>query len=297
MNPTATKPAPLLLTDGDELRQIVLHAGLEGQRVGLVPTMGALHEGHLSLVRAARAECDMTVVTIFVNPTQFGPNEDYRRYPRTLDADLDALAAEGACVVFAPPVEHIYPDGHATTIEVGGVALPLEGVCRPNHFRGVATVVLKLFHLAPAHVAYFGQKDFQQSLVVRQLVRDLGLPIHIRVCPIVREADGLALSSRNAYLGAAERRQALALSQSLRRASELYAAGERDAEELRRRMREVFDSAGISDVDYVALADRDSLDKAATVCDSTMALVAAHVGKTRLIDNHLLAEPFPCDPA
>ena len=264
MHPTAIKPPPLLLTGGDELRQLVLHAALEGQRVGLVPTMGSLHEGHLSLVRAARAECDMTVVTVFVNPTQFGPNEDYRRYPRTLDADLDALAAEGVDVVFAPPVEQIYPNGHTTTVDVGGVALPLEGVCRPDHFRGVATVVLKLFHLAPVHVAYFGQNDFQQSLVVRQMVRDLNLPIRIRVCPIVREPDGLALSSRNEYLSATQRRRALALSQSLRLASELYAGGERDATELRRRMREVFDLADIDTDGDVDLQDMAAMQNACT---------------------------------
>jgi pantoate--beta-alanine ligase len=297
MNPTAIKPAPLLITDGDDVRQLILHAGLEGQTVGLVPTMGALHQGHLSLVRAAQAECDMTVVSIFVNPAQFGPSEDFRRYPRTLDADLAALAAEGVEVVFAPSLQQIYPDGHATTVEVGGIALPLEGICRPDHFRGVATVVLKLFHLAPAHVAYFGQKDYQQSLVVRQMVRDLNLPIRVRVCPIVRETDGLALSSRNAYLSDPQRETALSLSRSLRLASELYAAGERNTAELRRQMRDLLESANIDDIDYLALADRDSLEQDAMVGDSTIALVAVRVGKTRLIDNHLLADSFPGNPA
>ena len=296
MNPTAISSQPLLLSDADELRDLVESARRDGKTVALVPSMGALHAGHLSLVRAARAECDFTVATIFVNPTQFAPGEDYRCYRRTLDADLAALAALGVDVVFAPAVEQMYPDGHTTTVDVGGVALPLEGVCRPDHFRGVATVVLKLFHLAPAHVAYFGQKDYQQSLVVRQMVGDLDLPIRIRVCPIVREADGLALSSRNEYLSHSERRQALALSQSLRLASELYCVGERDAAVLRQRMREVFNSAGIGDIDYIALADRDRLEDVAVVGDETIALVAARVGKTRLIDNHLLAEPFPRDP-
>ena len=293
MNPTAIQPEPLLLTDARELRSLVEAARRDGKTIALVPTMGALHAGHLSLVRAARAECDFTVATVFVNPTQFGPDEDFEHYPRALEADLGALGAEGVDAVFAPAVEQMYPDGHATTVEVGPLATRLEGACRAGHFRGVATVVLKLFHLVPADVAYFGQKDYQQSLVVRQMVRDLDIPIRIRVCPIVREDDGLALSSRNKYLDAESRQQALALSGSLRLASELYAAGQRDAAQLRRRMREVFAAAGVSQIDYIALVDRDSLEEVSQVNHETIALVAARLAATRLIDNHVIAEPFP----
>ena len=284
-----TDPAALTERCGDERQQ--------GRSIGLVPTMGALHPGHRALMERSVKENDFTVISIFVNETQFDDLRDLDNYPRSFDSDRRMAADVGIDLIFAPDAGTIYPDDYGTIIEVGGLTNMLCGGYRPGHFRGVATVVLKLFHLAPAQFAYFGQKDYQQSLVVRQMVRDLDLPIRIRVCPILREADGLALSSRNEYLSAPERRRSLSLSQSLRLASELYGGGERDASELRRRMREVFDSAGISDVDYLALADRDSLDEVATVCDSTIALVAARVGKTRLIDNHLLAEPFPCDPA
>ena len=189
--------------------------------------MGALHEGHLSLVRAAKAECDYTVVSIFVNPSQFGPNEDFAKYPRTLDADLALLAGCGADLVFAPGNEEVYRAGHATWVEVGSVAEPLEGVFRPGHFRGVATVVLKLLNMVQPDAAYFGQKDYQQALVIRRMVADLDVPVAIRVCPIVREPDGLAMSSRNRYLSPAARRRALVLWKSLQLAGKLVAEGER----------------------------------------------------------------------
>lgn len=189
---------PMELVEGSaEIRAAVLAARAAGKTVGLVPTMGALHEGHLSLVRESTESCNCTIVTIFVNPTQFAPHEDFARYPRSLDDDLAALARLGVDYVFAPSRDEIYPPGFSTYVDPPAVAAPLEGICRPGHFRGVATVVLKLFHLVPADVAYFGQKDYQQSLVVRRMVEDLNLPIAIRVLPIVREADGLAMSSRN----------------------------------------------------------------------------------------------------
>jgi pantoate--beta-alanine ligase len=262
-----------------------------GKSIGLVPTMGALHEGHLSLVRRARNECDVVVATIFVNPSQFGPQEDFSRYPRTLERDLELLAAEGCDLVFAPPKDEIYPPGFSTYVEPPAVSLPLEGKCRAGHFRGVATVVLKLFNLIPADVAYFGQKDYQQSLVIRHMVRDLNLPIQIAVCPIVREGDGLALSSRNRYLSPAERQQALALSRSLKRANELVCSGQRDPAAIAAAMRGELTAAGIERIDYATVADAQTLEELNTLDRSAVALVACFVGTTRLIDNCLLNSP------
>ena len=259
-----------------------------GKSMGLVPTMGALHEGHLSLVRRARAECDTVIATIFVNPSQFGPQEDFSRYPRTLERDLELLAAEGCDLVFVPPKDEIYPPGFSTYVEPPQVALPLEGKCRPGHFRGVATVVLKLFNLIPADVAYFGQKDYQQSLVIRHMVRDLNLPIQIAVCPIIREGDGLALSSRNRYLSAADRQQALALSRSLKRAEELVRSGQRDPAAIAAAMRSELTAAGIERIDYATVADAQTLAELNTLDRPAVALVACFVGETRLIDNCLL---------
>jgi pantoate--beta-alanine ligase len=278
---------PLVVTTRDEVRHHIATARKTGRKIGLVPTMGALHAGHLSLVKAARRECDFTVATIFVNPTQFGPHEDFQKYPRNLDADLKLLASLNVDLVFAPTVAEMYPPGSTTFVEVGAVAAPLESAARPGHFRGVATIVLKLFNLIPADVAFFGQKDYQQSLVIRQMVADLDVPITIRVCPIVREPDGLAMSSRNVYLSADERRRALSLSMSLRLAAELVAGGERDAGAIIRQMREVLDTAGVQ-IDYVALAHPDTLEVVANIQGPTVALVAARVGNTRLIDNQLL---------
>jgi pantoate--beta-alanine ligase len=249
--------------------------------------MGALHEGHLSLVDASRRETAFTAATIFVNPAQFAPHEDFSRYPRTLEADLAALAGRGADLVFAPPTEEVYRAGHATFVEMGGVAEALEGRCRPGHFRGVATVVLKLFHLVRPDVAFFGRKDYQQALVVRQMVADLDLPIEIRVCPIVRERDGLALSSRNVYLSADERRRALSLHESLRLAERLVAEGERNAAKVTDRMRELLEAANAR-IDYAVLADPETLAEVGQVDGPAVALVAAWIGKTRLIDNREL---------
>ena len=284
--PQSKKPAVVTTKAG--LREAMVAARAGGGRIGLVPTMGALHAGHLSLVAAAVAECDFTVVTVFVNPTQFGPGEDYRRYPRTLDADLAALAPYGVDLVFAPPVDEMYAPGHAAVVDAGPVAVPLEGEHRPGHFTGVATVVLKLFNLAPADVAYFGQKDYQQTLVVRRMVEDLDVPIEIRLCPTVREEDGLALSSRNAYLSPAERRHAPAIWRSLALAEKMVAEGRRDVAEIIEQMRGVLLATGALAIDYVALVDPETLAPVAEVKSRTLAAVAATIGRTRLIDNHLI---------
>ncbi|MHB1038476.1 MAG: pantoate--beta-alanine ligase [Pirellulales bacterium] len=279
---------PQVVTTRAELRAAVAAARRHGSKIGLVPTMGALHAGHLSLVDASAGECDFTVVTIFVNPTQFGPNEDYRRYPRTLQADLELLRPHRVDLVFAPPVEEMYRPGSTTTVDVGAVAEPWEGRCRPGHFRGVATVVLKLFNLVGADIAYFGQKDYQQTAVIRRMVEDLDVPIAIRVCPTVRQEDGLALSSRNAYLDAAARQRALVLSKSLELAAELAARGERRAAAIRSRMEELFAAAGEVKIEYIALADPDTLQEVAEVTRPTLAAVAAVVAEVRLIDNRII---------
>lgn len=276
---------PCVLTDGESLRRAVRSAQQAGQTVGLVPTMGALHEGHLSLVDAARAECDVTVATIFVNPAQFAPQEDFDCYPRDLDRDLVALQARGCDLVLVPSVETMYESDHSTWIDVGPVGEVLEGSFRPGHFRGVATIVLKLFQLAPADRAYFGRKDYQQTLVVRKLVEDLNVPIEIRVCPIVRDPDGMAMSSRNAYLLADERRRARSLSQSLELAKRLFAAGERDAAVFRQRMQDQIDLAGGVEVQYIALVADGTVTPVERVTETTVVAIAAKVGQTRLIDN------------
>ena len=259
-----------------------------GKTVGLIPTMGALHEGHLSLVRRAKSECEVAVATIFVNPTQFAPNEDFSKYPRTLDADLQLLASADCDLVFVPSREEMYPPDASTFIEPPQVAQPLEGVFRPAHFRGVATVVLKLFNIIPADKAYFGQKDFQQALVIQHMAADLNLPVQVVVCPIIREADGLAMSSRNRYLSSSERGQALALSRALHLVQEQASRGVRDASVLKGQMEEVLESAGIERVDYATIADQKTLAEVTLLDSPAVALIAAFVGTTRLIDNCLL---------
>jgi pantoate--beta-alanine ligase len=271
-----------------ELRAALAPLRRAGRRIGLVPTMGALHEGHLSLVRAAKGECDVTVVSIFVNPTQFGPQEDLDAYPRTLSGDLEALRACGVGFALVPPAEEVYPPGHVTRVEVGGVAEPLEGRCRPGHFAGVATVVLKLLNMVQPDVAYFGQKDFQQWLVIRRMVEDLDVPVELRRCPIVREPDGLAMSSRNAYLSPEARRRALVLWQSLELARELVAGGERDASVIAAKMDEVVASAGDVQIDYIALADPETLEPVQEINETVLAALAVKIDGTRLIDNCLL---------
>jgi len=288
---STTPPRPRLVTAIGQLRETLAGVRREGKRIGLVPTMGALHEGHLSLVRASQAECDYTVVTIFVNPSQFGPNEDFGRYPRTLEADLDALGELGVPLAFAPPNDEVYPARYATWVEVGSVAEPLEGQCRPGHFRGVATIVLKLFNMVGADVAYFGQKDYQQALVIRRMVEDLNVPIKLRVCPIVREPDGLAMSSRNKYLSPQARQRALVLWKSLCLAGDLVAGGERDAAAIARKMRELILTVEDAKIDYVALSDPETLEPVTEIAGRTLAALAVRIENTRLIDNCLLEPP------
>ena len=274
-----------------QLRELVADERRAGRSVGFVPTMGALHEGHLSLVRAAGAECDFTVVSIFVNPSQFGPNEDFSKYPRTLEADMELLAGCKTDLVFAPAAADVYRPGHDTGVEVGAVARPLEGECRPGHFRGVATIVLKLLNMVQPDAAFFGQKDYQQALVIRRMTADLNLPVEIRVCPIVREADGLAMSSRNRYLTPAARQRALVLWRSLQLAVDLVAGGERDARRIAARMRELIETAEDARIDYVALVDPETLLPVETIAGPTLAALAVKIENTRLIDNCVLNAP------
>jgi len=256
--------------------------------VGLVPTMGYLHEGHLSLIRQAREECDHVVVSIFVNPTQFGPNEDLSKYPRDLERDLSLIEPIGADLVWVPTAEIMYPPSYQTWVEVETITRLLEGSMRPGHFRGVTTVVAKLFNGVQPHKAYFGQKDAQQAAVIRQMTRDLNFPIEIVVCPIVREPDGLAMSSRNVYLNREERKAATVLYRSLSAARNMYENGERDAEELRQIMREVLATEPLAQMQYVSCADYDTLVELDTVTGKTLLSMAVFLGKTRLIDNFVL---------
>ena len=256
-----------------------------GNTVGLVPTMGALHAGHASLIRAAAESCRRVAVSIFVNPTQFGPNEDFARYPRSFDADCALAEAEGADVLFAPGVEELYPAGAATFVEVDGLSQRLDGESRPGHFRGVATVVAKLFIAAEPDQAFFGQKDAAQVAVLRRMTLDLRLATEIVVCPIVREPDGLAMSSRNVYLSAEERAQALTLSRAVRDAEELFVSGERRATRLTEAARATFAAVPGIRVDYIALVDWATLEAQKSARPGSLFAVAAFVGATRLIDN------------
>jgi pantoate--beta-alanine ligase len=257
-------------------------------KLGLVPTMGALHEGHLSLVRAARRECGAVAVSIFVNPAQFAPNEDFARYPRTFEKDCALLEREGVHLVFAPSAEEMYPRSPATVVDVGEVGERLDGKFRPGHFRGVATVVAKLFHIVSPDVAFFGQKDAAQVAVLQAMVRDLNFPLQLAVCPTLREADGLALSSRNRNLSAQERTEALALWRALTAVCALARSGLGDAGTLREAMlREMRSSPGVK-VEYAEVVDPATLEPVADVRDGALVAIAAHVGATRLIDNIVL---------
>ena len=285
---------PTVVRRAAEARAIADAARARGGRVGFVPTMGALHEGHLALVREARSRADLVIVSIFVNPTQFGQNEDLARYPRDLAGDLRKLEGAGAEAVFAPDAAEMYARGEQTRVHVGSVAEPLCGVFRPGHFEGVATVVTKLFSIVGACVAVFGRKDYQQLIVIRTLVRDLFLPVEIVGHPIVREPDGLAMSSRNAYLSPEERQRALALVQGLDAASHRFATGERGAREIERVARERIALAATS-IDYVDVRDADTLAAIdGAVGERAVLAVACRVGATRLIDNTVLGEDrFP----
>jgi pantoate--beta-alanine ligase len=256
--------------------------------VGFVPTMGYLHEGHLVLVRQARAENALVAVSIFVNPTQFGPKEDFKQYPRDPERDLALLEGEGTDVVFMPPVEEIYPPGFDSWVEVGRLGRKLEGASRPGHFRGVATVVARLFELVRPDRAYFGQKDAQQLLVIRQMVADLDMNLEVVAVPTVREADGLAMSSRNTYLNPEERKQAAVLYQALTLAQRLYGEGERDAETIRRQMTVLIQRQPSADIDYISIADAETLEELDVVKPLALVSMAVKIGKTRLIDNIVL---------
>ena len=272
----------------EELRRARLRLA---EPVGLVPTMGFLHEGHLSLVRAARSECASVLATIFVNPTQFSPKEDLSTYPRDLPRDLQLLEDAGADLVWTPTPEGMYPPGFQTWVSVEEVALPLEGAMRPGHFRGVATIVAKLFSAAQPQKAYFGQKDAQQVAVISQMARDLNFPIEIVVCPIVREPDGLAMSSRNTYLNPVERQAATVLYRSLCTASQAYDLGERDAGQLRQLVAERIAQEPLAQLQYASCADPVTLQEfSGRLTGPALLSMAVFIGKTRLIDNMLLGE-------
>lgn len=262
----------------------------DGLRIGLVPTMGALHAGHFSLVQRSAQECEITVATIFVNPTQFGPQEDLSRYPRTLEADFAGLQQRQVDLVFVPQPATLYPAGYSTYVQPPEVAEPLEGEHRPGHFRGVATVVMKLFQILPATVAYFGQKDYQQLAVIRRMVEDLNVPIRVEGCPTLRDPDGLAMSSRNRYLSPEDRAAALGLQRALQRVGELQCGGEISVRVLETLMLQVLTDAGIERIEYARVVDAHSLETIETIDRPAVALIAARVGSTRLIDNVLLGE-------
>ena len=262
----------------------------EQRIIGFVPTMGALHAGHLALVERARKECAPVYASIFLNPAQFGPHEDLSKYPRPLEADVEKLTATKVDGLFLPEATEIYPRGYATYVHVEGLSERLEGKSRPGHFRGVATVVLKLLETVQPHFAYFGRKDAQQVRIIEQMVGDLNLDVEVVVCPIVREPDGLALSSRNTYLGAEERKAATVLYRGLEAARQEVAAGRRDSLELQRAMRKVLDSEPRASVNYAEIADAESFEPVVRVTRRSYALLAVHIGRTRLIDN-MLIEP------
>ncbi len=271
-----------------EARAACRDARGSGKRLGLVPTMGALHEGHLSLVRAARAQCDLVAVSIFVNPTQFGPAEDLTKYPRQFERDCELLEKEGVAALFAPTVEEVYPGGEVTWVTVEGLSEKLDGRSRPGHFRGVTTVVAKLFHITEPDAAFFGQKDAAQLAVIRRMVRDLNFPVAIVACPIVREPDGLAMSSRNAYLNREERGRARVLQRSLQRVLQEFQAGERIAARLISAAKDVFAREPQVVLDYFEVLDPDTLEPVERISRPTLVAVAAYVGSTRLIDNIVL---------
>ncbi|MDO4551007.1 MAG: pantoate--beta-alanine ligase [Planctomycetia bacterium] len=290
----------MLIHSREELRENIRKWRNTQAKIGLVPTMGALHEGHLSLVRQSLEECDKTVVSIFVNPIQFGPGEDFSRYPRTLDADvalLEKMVGEerDRLIVFSPDAETMYSPGFCTHVVVGGPALPLEGEKRPGHFQGVATVVLKLMLMTQADMAYFGQKDFQQAAVILRMVEDLDVPVCVKVCPIIREEDGLAMSSRNRYLSPEGRKQATVLYESLSLAEQLLRAGERHAPTLERNILEILHKKYekeqvnyIERVDYVNFVDPKTLESVTEIGSSVVILLAVYVDGTRLIDNFFI---------
>jgi pantoate--beta-alanine ligase len=277
-----------IIRDIREMQSASRAARVQGLTVGFVPTMGALHDGHLSLVRRARAQAGLVVASIFVNPLQFGPSEDFKQYPRTLEADCAKLEAEGVEIVFAPSPEQMYPAGATTVVYVEGLSEKLDGRSRPGHFKGVSTVIAKLFHIVQPDCAVFGQKDAAQVAVLRRMVRDLNMDVELIVAPIVREADGLALSSRNAYLHPEQRRQALVLHRALLRVEADAKSGETSAEKLRATALSVLSSEPAAKLDYCEIIDPNTLEPIENITQGALAAVAAAFGTTRLIDNLLL---------
>jgi pantoate--beta-alanine ligase len=274
----------------EEMRAASRAARRADKRLGFVPTMGALHQGHLSLVRAAKTSCDVVAASIFVNPTQFGPTEDLAKYPRSFERDCELLEKEGVELLFAPSVEEMYPAGAVAWVTVEGLSARLDGRSRPGHFRGVTTVVAKLFHIVEPDAAFFGQKDAAQVAIIRRMAVDLNFPVEIVACPIVREPDGLAMSSRNAYLDPQQRKQALVLHGSLLRAKKLWEAGERNSATLVAAAQEEFAAEKSVRLDYFEIVDPDNLDPVENVANGALVAVAAFVGTTRLIDNIVLAK-------
>ncbi len=279
-----------IISDIREMQALAEEYRQQGKTIGFVPTMGYLHEGHLSLMRHARPRCDVLVISIFVNPTQFGPNEDFERYPRDFERDERLCRLEKADVVFYPSADAMYPAPYYTYVTVEKLSETMCGASRPGHFRGVTTVVTKLFHIVKPHLAVFGQKDYQQSLIIRQMVRDLNFDIQIEVAPIVREPDGLAMSSRNKYLSPAERKQALVLYRSLKRAEELILQGKRDAATILEEMHAIIHQAPDAVIDYVVIVDGETLEPVAEVRHNTIIALAVKIGMTRLIDNTWIRE-------
>jgi pantoate--beta-alanine ligase len=280
----------LSITSASAMTAISRQARRAGKRVGFVPTMGALHQGHLSLVRAAGTQCDVVVVSIFVNPKQFGPNEDFANYPRTLESDSALLAEEKVDYLFCPAVEEIYPPGATAWVKVEGISDRLDGRSRPGHFQGVTTVVAKLFNIVQPDLAFFGQKDAAQTAIIRQMVRDLSFDVEIVVCPIVREPDGVAMSSRNVYLSLEERKHATVLHRALIRVQKLFEQGERDAARLAAAGKEVIAGEYGVHLDYFELVNPDTLENVADSAAGALVAVASYVGSTRLIDNMVLRE-------
>lgn len=277
-----------VVSDIAETKTAVAEARAAGKTIGLVPTMGALHEGHLSLIRASAPECGFTVVSVFVNPTQFGPGEDFERYPRDLERDAELAADAGADLVFAPSSSAMYPPGYATYVEVERLTEVLCGASRPGHFRGVTTVVTKLFDICKPDVAYFGQKDAQQAVVIKRMTRDLDMDVEIRVMPIVRESDGLAMSSRNKYLNEDVRKQATYLYRALKKAEELYASGVTNARDVKEEITAVIKTAPDATIDYVSIVDAEELKDVELITGPALVALAVFFGDTRLIDNTIL---------
>lgn len=278
----------LWITEIDAVRRLVIETQRNGKKVGLVPTMGNLHAGHASLMRQARQETDFVVATIFVNPLQFGPKEDFDRYPRTPEQDRAICAAEGVDAIFAPDRATMYPPDAVTRVQVTGLEEPLCGKSRPGHFVGVATVVAKLFNIIPADIGFFGRKDYQQASLIRRMARDLDFPIEVRLCDTVREPDGLAMSSRNGYLSPAERQQAISLRQALDRAEKLVASGDRDPKAIVQKMTDLLSSYPLARIDYVEIVDPETFRTIDRIDRPALAALAVFFGKTRLIDNATL---------